>query len=301
LRVAILSRKPGLYSTRRLKEAGERRGHKVEIVDYLRCCMNITSHDPMVMHQGRRLVGFDAVIPRIGASHTSYGAAVVRQFELMGVFATNDAEAIVRSHDKLRCLQLLAEREIGLPATGVAHSSKDLDCLISSVGGLPLVIKLLEGSPGTGAILADTRQAAESVIEAFQELNAKSLVQKFVQEASGASLRCFVVGGRVVAAMRRQAPPGEFRSNLHRGGRAEAVKLTLHERHTAIDVAAATGLKVAGVDVLRSQHGPLVMAVNSTPELEAIEAATGVDVAGKIYKFLEDSVAPRDVREQIEV
>jgi ribosomal protein S6--L-glutamate ligase len=218
----------------------------------------------------------------------------------MGVIVANDADGIARSHDKLRCLQLLAEREIGLPATGVAHSSKDLDCLIASVGGPPLVIKLLEGVPSAGTILVNTRQAAESVIEAFQELNAKSLVQSFVKEASGTSLRCFVVGGRVIAAMRRLAPQGEFRSNLHRGGKAEVVKLTMHERHIAVEATAAMGLKVAGVDMLRSDHGPLVMAVNSTPELEAIEAATGVDVAGKIYKFLEDSASPRDLLEHVE-
>ena len=286
MKIAILSRNPSLYSTQRLQEASARRGHDVRVIDYLRCYMNITAH-PSVMYQGQTLDDFDAIIPRIGASHTCYGAAVVRQFEIISVLCANDAEAITRSHDKLRCLQLLAQQGISLPRTGVAHSSKDLGNLLRSVGGAPLVVKLLNGTPGIGAILAETEHAAESVLEAFQGLDANSLVQQFVKDAAGTSLRCLVVGRRVVASMKRTAPEGEFRSNLHRGGRAEKVKLSPQERRTALLAAQTMGLKVAGVDMLRSAEGPLVMAVNSTPELECIERTTRVDVAGKIIEFLE--------------
>ena len=295
MRIGILSRNASLYSTDRLLQAGLVRGHHVRVIDYLRCSMNITSEGAAVLYQGESLQGFDAIIPRIGASRASYGTAVVRQFEIMGIFTANGSEAIARSHDKLRCLQLLAQRGIALPATGFAHSAKDLDTLIRSVGGAPLVVKLLT-TQGIGAILAETHQAAESVVEAFQGLEANSLVQAFIREASGCSLRCFVIGGKVVAAMRRLAPPGEFRSNLHRGGTAELVKLSREERRVAVKAATALGLDVAGVDLLRSSEGPLVMAVNSSPELEAIEQATDVDVAGRIYSFLEEHLAPREKR-----
>ena len=280
MKIAILSRNSKLYSTLRLREAGRQREHEVHVIDYLRCYMDIASHKPKVIYQGKPLVGYDAVIPRIGASYTFYGAAVVRQFEVMGVFCVNESTAISRSRDKLRSLQLLARRGIGLPVTAFAHSTKDVSGIIDAVGGAPLVIKLLEGTQGIGVILAETRKAAEAVIEAFRGLDANILVQEFIKEAGGADLRCFVVGGRVVAAMKRQAATGEFRSNLHRGGSAERAKLTPEERTTAIRAAKTMGLNVAGVDLLRSNHGPVVMEVNSSPGLEGIENATGVDVSG---------------------
>ena len=286
MKIGILSRGPKLYSTKRLKEAAEERGHDVSIVDYARCYMNITSHRPSVIFQGDSL-DFDAVIPRIGASYTFYGTAVVRQFEMMGVFPSNESQAITRSRDKLRSLQLLAREGIGLPVTGFAHSTKDIDGLINTVGGAPLVIKLLEGTQGIGVVLAETKKAAESVIEAFRGLNANILVQEFIKEAGGTDIRCLVVGGRVVASMMRKAQPGEFRSNLHRGGTSELIRITPEERSTAVRAAKTMGLNVAGVDILRSNHGPLVMEVNSTPGLEGIEKATEIDVAGMIIEFLE--------------
>lgn len=289
MKIAILSRKASLYSTRRLKEAGRQRGHEMEVIDYLRCYMDITSHRPKVMFQGRDLTGFDAVIPRIGAAQTFYGTAVVRQFEMMGVFPVNESQAITRSRDKLRSLQLLARDGVGLPVTGFAHSTKDIDGLIDLVGGAPLVVKLIEGTQGVGVVLAETRAAAQTVIEAFRGIDANILVQEFIKEAGGSDLRCFVVGGKVVAAMKRQAAPGEFRSNLHRGGTAEKVRITPEERATATRAARSMGLNVAGVDILRSNHGPVVIEVNSSPGLEGIERASGVDVAGKIIEFIEKS------------
>lgn len=299
MKIGILSRKPSLYSTRRLKEAGQQRGHDVQIIDYLRCYMNIAAHKPMVMYQGKPLEHFQAVIPRIGASRTFYGTAVVRQFEMMGVFPANESQAITRSRDKLRCLQLLSRQGIGLPVTGFANSTKDIDGLISIVGGAPLVIKLLQGTQGIGVILAENVKAAEAVIEAFRELDADILVQEFIKEAQGMDIRCFVVGGRVIAAMQRKAPAGEFRSNLHRGGTAGKVKLTPEERSTALRAAKSMGLNVAGVDILRSNHGPLVMEVNSSPGLEGIEKATGIDVAGKIIEFLEKRAVHGKTRDRI--
>jgi ribosomal protein S6--L-glutamate ligase len=291
VKIAILSRNPSLFSTARLKEAGEARGHTVRVIDYLRCYMNITSHRPQVIFQGKELEGFDAVIPRIGATHTFYGTAVVRQFEMMRVFTVNDSQAISRSRDKLRALQLLARNGIGLPVTGFAHSTKDIDGLLETVGGPPVIVKLIEGTQGKGVVLAETRKAAESVITAFRQLEANILVQEYIKEARGADIRAFVVGGRVVASMLRQGPPGEFRSNLHRGGTAERIRLTPEERSTAVRAAKTMGLNVAGVDLLRSNHGPVVMEVNSSPGLEGIEAATGVDVGGKIVEFIEKSLA----------
>jgi len=293
VKISILSRKASLYSTRRLKEAGEERGHTVRVIDYLRCYMNIASHRPQVVYQGRALEGIEAIIPRIAASYTFYGTAVVRQFEMMGVFSTNSSIAISRSRDKLRCLQLLSRKGVGLPVTGFAHSTKDVSGLLEIVGGAPLVIKLLEGTQGIGVVLAETQKAAESVIEAFRGLDANILVQEFIKEAGGTDIRCFVVGDRVVAAMKRSGGPGEFRSNLHRGGKAEKVKLTPEERSTAVRSAREMGLRVAGVDLLRSNHGPLVMEVNSSPGLEGIETATGIDVAGKIIEYLEKNAKPR--------
>jgi ribosomal protein S6--L-glutamate ligase len=286
MRIAILSRRPSLYSTSRLKEAGKNRGHEMSVVDYLRCYMDITSRRPQVIYQGEPLK-VDAVIPRIGASNTFYGTAVVRQFEMMGVFVANESQAISRSRDKLRSLQLLARDGVGLPVTGCAHSTKDIDGVISLAGGTPLVVKLIEGTQGVGVILAETKKAAQAVIEAFRGLDANILVQEFIKEAGGADVRCFVVGGRVVATMKRQAGPGEFRSNLHRGGTAEKIKISPEERSTAVRAARTMGLNISGVDVLRSNHGAVVMEVNSSPGLEGIEKATGVDVAGKIIEFIE--------------
>lgn len=299
LKIAILSRKPSLYSTRRLKEAGEQRGHDIHIVDYLRCYMNITAHRPSVMYQGRELAGFDAVIPRIGASKTFYGTAVVRQFEMMGVFPANESQAISRSRDKLRCLQLLARQGIGLPVTGFAHSTKDTGNLIQIVGGAPLVVKLLEGTQGIGVILAETAKAAEAVIEGFREMDANILVQEYIRESGGADIRCLVVGGKVVAAMRRQAKPGEFRANVHRGGSVEKAKLTSEERSIAVRAAKTMGLGVAGVDLLRSNHGPVVIEVNSSPGLEGVERATNIDVGGKIIEFVEKNAKRRAATDRI--
>ncbi len=300
MKIAILSQDITLYSTRRLKEAGEKRGYEMKVINYLRCYMNITSHRPMLVYQGKQLEDFDAVIPRIGASKTFYGTAVVRQFEMMGVFSTNSSQAISRSRDKLRCLQLLAREGIGLPVTGFANSTQDIDGLIDMVGGAPLVIKLLEGTQGIGVVLAETHQAAKSVIEAFRGLDANILVQEFIKEAEGADIRCFVVGEKVIAAMKRQGAAGEFRSNLHRGGTAEKIKLTPEERSTAIRAVKTMGLKVAGVDMLRSNHGPVVIEVNSSPGLEGIETATGVDVAGKIIEFIEKNAVKGKMRDRMQ-
>ncbi|HWL09873.1 MAG TPA: 30S ribosomal protein S6--L-glutamate ligase [Planctomicrobium sp.] len=299
LKIAILSRKASLYSTQRLKEAGERRGHQVQVIDYLRCYMNITSHHPTVVYSGQELNDVDAVIPRIGASHTFYGTAVVRQFEMMGIFTANESQAITRSRDKLRCLQLLSRDGIGLPVSACAHSTKDIDGVIDIVGGAPLVVKIVEGTQGVGVILAETRKAAEAVIEAFRGVEANILVQEFIREAAGSDLRCIVVGNKVVAAMMRTAPTGEFRSNLHRGGSAELVKITPEERTTAVRAAKSMGLRVAGVDILRSRHGPVVMEVNSSPGLEGIEKATQIDVAGKIIEFVEKHVETADSKDRI--
>lgn len=299
MKIVILSRDGALYSTRRLREAGEKRGHAMQVIDHMRCYMDITSHRPKVLYQGKPLEGVDAVIPRIGASNTFYGTAVVRQFEIMEVFTTNESQAISRSRDKLRSLQLLARRGIGLPVTGFAHSTQDIDGLIELVGGAPLVIKLLEGTQGIGVVLAETYQAAKSVIEAFRGLDANILVQEFIKEAGGADLRCFVLGDKVIAAMKRQGAPGEFRSNLHRGGSAEKIKLTPEERSTAVRAAKAMGLRVAGVDLLRSNHGPVVMEVNSSPGIEGIEKATDIDVADKIIEYLEKNANAEKNRDRI--
>ena len=289
MKIGILSRGPKLYSTRRLKEAAIERGHEARVVDYARLYMNITSHRPSVIFRGESL-DFDTVIPRIGASYTFYGTAVVRQFEIMGVFPANESQAITRARDKLRSLQLLAAEGVGLPVTGFAHSTKDIEGLLNIVGGAPLVIKLLEGTQGIGVVLAETNPAAESVIEAFRGLDANILVQEFIKEAGGTDIRCLVVGGRVVASMLRRAEPGEFRSNIHRGGSTEMIRITPEERSTAVRAAKIMGLNIAGVDILRSNHGPLVMEVNTSPGLEGIEKATNIDVAGLIIAFLEKNV-----------
>ena len=292
MKIAILSRNPRLYSTRRLIEAAEARGHTVEVLDVLRVYMNITSGKPEIHYKGETLIGYDAVIPRIGASVTFYGTAVLRQFEVMGVYPVNESVAISRSRDKLRSLQLLSRRNVGMPVTGFSHSPDDTDDLLDFIGKPPYVIKLLEGTQGIGVVLAETRKAAESVIEAFRGLKAQILVQEFIAEAGGADIRCLVVGGKVVAAMKRQAKEGEFRSNLHRGGSATLVKLTKDERATAVNAAKIMGLNVAGVDLLRSDRGPLVMEVNSSPGLEGIEKASEKDVAGMIIELIEQNARP---------
>jgi len=293
MKIAILSRKQSYYSTRRLVEAAEQRGHEAHVIDTLRCYMDIASHRPGIHYNGEALTGFDAVIPRIGASITFYGTAVLRQFEMMDIYPLNESVAISRSRDKLRSLQLLSRRGIGLPVTGFANSPDDVQDLIKMVGGAPLVIKLLEGTQGIGVVLAETQKAAESVIEAFMGLKANILVQEYIKEAGGADIRCFVIGERVVASMKRQAQEGEFRSNLHRGGSASLIKITPEERTAAVRAAKVMGLNVAGVDLLRSNHGPVVMEVNSSPGLEGIEAASGKDVAGMIIQFIERNARPK--------
>ncbi len=292
MKVLVLSRNASLYSTSALVNAAEARGHEVRVVDYLRCYMNITAHNPKMFIEGEELTA-DAVIPRIGASHTFYGNAVVRQFEMMGVFTVNDSVAIARSRDKLRSMQLLARKGVGLPITGFAHSTDATVELIKMCGGAPLVIKLLEGTQGVGVVLAETAKAAESVIEAFKGLRADILVQEFIKEAQGADIRCIVVDGKVVASMKRQAAEGEFRSNLHRGGTAEKVKITPEERSVAIRAAKIMGLNFAGVDLLRSNHGPVVMEVNSSPGLEGIEKSSGKPVADMVIDFIEKAAVKR--------
>ena len=286
MKIAILSRNPKLYSTRRLVEAAKERGHTPVVVDTLRCYMNMAMARPSIHYKGEELRDVDAVIPRIGASISFYGCAVVRQFEMMRVYSVNESVAIARSRDKLRSMQLLARRDIGMPVTGFAHSPDDIPDLLDMVGGTPVVVKLLEGTQGVGVVLAETRKAAESVIEAFLGINVDIMVQEFIAESKGTDVRCFVVGDKVVAAMQRTGKPGEFRSNLHRGGSAELTKITPTERRTAVRAAKAMGLNVAGVDLIRSNHGPLVLEVNSSPGLEGIEAASGKDVAGSIIGFI---------------
>ncbi|MEZ8577343.1 30S ribosomal protein S6--L-glutamate ligase [Vibrio splendidus] len=292
MRIAILSRNENLYSTSRLKAAGEARGHQVDVIDTLHCDIDIASNNPKIRYMGEELPQYDAVIPRIGASITFYGTAVVRQFEMMGTFCINESVAISRSRDKLRSLQLLSRKGIGLPKTGFASRPDKIQDLIKNVGGAPLVIKLLEGTQGIGVVLAETNKAAESVIEAFMGLKANILVQEFIEEANGADIRCFVVGNKVIAAMKRQAGEGEFRSNLHRGGTAQLIKLTKEERATAINAAKIMGLNLCGVDILQSKNGPVVMEVNSSPGLEGIEKATGKDVADMIFGFIEKNAKP---------
>ena len=287
MRLVVLSQKPELYSPRRVVEAAERAGHEVQVIDYLRCSMDITAHKPRVMVDGEEIEGVDAVLPRIAASANFYGTAVVRQFEMQNVFTVNTSQAISRSRDKLRCLQLLSRKGIAMPITAFGHSGTEVKQLIETVGGAPLIVKLLEGTQGIGVVLCETAKAAESVIEAFRNLQANILVQEFIAEADGADMRCFVVGKKVVAAMVRQGAPGEFRSNIHRGGSGSKVKLTPEERSIAVRAAKAMNLRVAGVDMIRSNHGPLVIEVNSSPGLEGIERATGVDVAGEIVRYIE--------------
>ena len=287
MKIFVLSRNPKLYSTRRIVEAAEKRGHQVLVVDPLRCYMNITASRPMVYYRQTALDDIDAVIPRIGASVTFYATAVLRQFEMMGVYCLNESVAISRSRDKLRAMQLLSRKGMGMPVTAFAHSSKMKQDIIRLVGGAPLVIKLVEGTQGKGVILAETDNAAESLIEAFRNLDAYFLVQEYIKEAEGADLRCFVIGNKVVASMMRKAKSGEFRANLHLGGTASGVKLTPEERKAAIKAASIMGLNVAGVDILRSNHGALILEVNSSPGLEGIERASSKDVAAIMIDYIE--------------
>lgn len=287
MKLAILSRKTDLYSTRRLKEAAEKRGHEVLIIDHLKCDMVIQQNALEMYYEGEKLEGFDAVIPRIGASVTFYGTAVVRQFEMMDVFSANRSIAIVRSRDKLRSLQMLAASGLGLPRTAFTNYSKEEKQIIQKLGGAPLIVKLLEGTQGLGVVLAETLKAAKSVIEAFHGLKARIIIQEFIKEAKAADIRAFVVDGEVVGAMKRQGREGEFRSNLHRGGTAELIKLSRVEKAAAIRAAKAMGLSIAGVDMLQSDRGPLILEVNSSPGLQGIEAATKKDIAGKIIEFVE--------------
>ncbi|AZZ98413.1 30S ribosomal protein S6--L-glutamate ligase [Pseudoalteromonas sp. R3] len=293
MKIAILSRNKNLYSTRRLIEAAKERGHEPVVLDVLRCYMNINSNEPEIHFKGEKVVDVDAVVPRIGASVTFYGCAVLRQFEMMGIYPLNESVAITRSRDKLRSLQLLSRKGVGMPITGFANKPDDVKDLLEMVGGAPVVIKLLEGTQGIGVVLAETRKAAESVIEAFMGLKANIMVQEYIKEAGGADIRCFVIGDKVIAAMKRQAQEGEFRSNLHRGGSASLIRITPEERKTAVAAAKAMGLNVAGVDLLRSERGPLVMEVNSSPGLEGIEKATGKDIAGMIIEFMEKNAASK--------
>lgn len=284
--IAILSQDPTLYSTRRLKESAMELGHDVRVVDYLRCTMTVQAGNPEVFYQGRPLTGLDAIIPRIGNGNTIYGTAVVRHFELAGVKSLNNAQAILTARDKLRCLQILSREGVGIPITGYAHSPLDHSRIIESVGGAPLVIKLLEGTHGIGVVLAETKTAAQSVIEAFRGLDANIMVQEFIKEAAGEDIRCFVAGDRVVAAMKRKSKGADFRANMHRGATSELAILTPGEIRTALLATKALGLDVAGVDMLRSTRGPLVIEVNASPGLEGIEKATGVDVASVMVSTL---------------
>lgn len=287
MKIAMLARNANLYSHKRLKEAAESRGHELDIIDTLRCYMNIASRRPEIYYNGEKLTGYDAVIPRIGASITFYGMAVLRQFEMMGVYPLNESVAIGRSRDKLRSMQLLARDGIGLPVTTFAHDPKQTEEVLNLAGGAPIVIKLLEGTQGIGVVLADTDRSAKSVVEAFRGAGVNILLQEFIKEAGGTDIRAIVIGGKVVAAMKRSGAEGEFRSNLHRGGSAQVVKLSSEERATAVRAAKSLGLNACGVDMLRANHGPVVMEVNSSPGLEGVEKATGLDIAGKMIEYLE--------------
>jgi len=292
MKIAILSRDGSLYSCKRLREAAQSRGHEIDIIDPLSCYMNINPAAPSVHYQGRQLDKYHAVIPRIGSAITFYGTAVLRQFEMLGSFPLNESVAITRARDKLRSMQILAREGIGLPTTGFANAPDDTSDLIALVGGAPLVVKLVEGTQGIGVVLAETRQAAESVIDAVRGLNAHILFQEYIREAEGRDIRCLVVGKRVVGAIERQAKPGDFRSNLHRGGTANKVQITTEEKAIAIKAACTLGLDVAGVDILRSNRGPLVMEVNASPGLEGIESTTGLDIAGMMLDYIEHRAKP---------
>lgn len=301
MKIVILSRNVKLYSTKRLVEAAKERGHEAVVLDHSQCDLVIEKNKPAIHYKGEKLTHVDAVIPRIGASITFYGTAVVRQFEMMKVFTANESQAIVRSRDKLRSLQILAREGLGMPKTVFTNHSKEVMRVIQKVGGAPLVIKLLEGTQGLGVVLAETDKAAESVIEAFYGLKTRVIVQEFIKEAKGADIRAFVVDGEVVGAMRRQAKEGEFRSNLHRGGTASLIKLSRVEKAAALKAAKALGLAIAGVDMLQSSRGPLILEVNSSPGLEGIEKATKINIAGKIIEFVERNAKGKGSKDKIGV
>lgn len=290
MKIVVLSRNPHLYSTSRLVEAGQKKGHEMLVLDHTKCDLLIEKKNPQIFYKGKPIEGVDAVIPRIGASVTFYGTAVVRQFEMMKVFSATESQALVRSRDKLRSLQILARAGLGLPKTAFTNYSKDVKTVIQNVGGAPCIIKLLEGTQGVGVVLAENQNAAESVLEAFNGLKARVIVQEFIKEAGGADIRAFVVDGVVVGAMKRQAKEGEFRSNLHRGGSAQIIELTDEEENAALKAAKVLGLGIAGVDMLQSKKGPLIMEVNSSPGLEGIEGATGKDIANTIIRYIERHV-----------
>ncbi|MBI3142348.1 MAG: 30S ribosomal protein S6--L-glutamate ligase [Bacteroidetes bacterium] len=290
MKIVVLSRNPRLYSTQRIREVGEQRGHEMLVIDHTKCDIVIERKKPQIFYKGHEVTGIDAVIPRIGASVTFYGTAVVRQFEMMKVFTTTESQALMRSRDKLRSLQILSRAGLGLPKTAFTNYSKDVSALIRQVGGAPCVIKLLEGTQGMGVVLAETKSAAESVLEAFQGLKVRVIVQEFIKEAEGGDIRAFVVDGVVVAAMKRQAKEGEFRSNLHRGGTASPIELTEEEENTALKAAKVMGLGIAGVDMLQSKNGPKIMEVNSSPGLEGIERATEKNIANAIIRYIERNV-----------
>jgi len=286
LHIAVLSRNRSLYSTRRLVESIVNKGHKASVLDHLKCDIVIEQEKPTIFYQGEELTDIDAVIPRIGASVTFYGAAVVRQFEMMGITTAVESQALVRSRDKLRSLQILARSDVGMPKTVFTNYSKEVKKIIDSVGGAPLIVKLLEGTQGYGVVLAPTKKAAESIIEAFHSMKARVIVQEFIQEAKGADIRAFVIGNRVVGAMKRQGKEGEFRSNLHQGGTGQLIKLSKRERQVALTAAKVMGLSIAGVDMLQSERGPLVLEVNSSPGLEGIEKTTNKDIASEVITYV---------------
>ncbi len=293
MKIGILSRNSSLYSTRRLTEAIEAKGHEAKVIDHLKCDIVIEQDKPDIYYKGESLSDLDAVIPRIGASVTFYGAAVVRQFEMMNIFTAVESQALVRSRDKLRSLQILAKAGVGLPKTVFTNYSKEVNKLIDSVGGAPLIVKLLEGTQGYGVVLAPTKKAAQSIIEAFHSMKARVIVQEFIQESKGADIRAFVVNGKVVGAMKRQGKEGEFRSNLHQGGTGSLIKLSKKEREAALTSAQAMGLPIAGVDMLQSERGPLILEVNSSPGLEGIEKSTEKDVAGAVIRYVTNAVQAR--------
>lgn len=296
MKIAVLSRNERLYSTKRLVEAAATRGHKVDVVDHLKCIIITEQKKPAIYYNGRYLEDYDAVIPRIGASVTFYGSAVVRQFEMMKTLTTVESQALIRSRDKLRSLQILSRDGLGLPKTVFTNYSMDVDEILSEVGGAPVIIKLLEGTQGLGVVLAETKKAATSVIQAFHNLKARIIVQEFIRESKGADIRAFVVDGKVVGAMRRQGKEGEFRSNLHRGGTSEVIELNKEEKSAATRAAKSLGLQVAGVDMLQSSRGPLIIEVNSSPGLRGIESATGVDIAGKIIQYIEKNATQKKIQ-----
>lgn len=296
MKLVMLARNPSLYSHRRIVEAARARGHEIDVINTLHVHMNITSNRPLLRHGGRTLPTYDAVIPRIGASVTNYGLAVLRQFEMQGVFPLNESVAIGRSRDKLRALQILARAGVGLPTTAFAHGPRKAEEVVAEVGGAPVIIKLLEGTQGMGVILAETNASATSIIEAFSAANVNILVQEYIREASGSDVRALVIGGKVVAAMKRTSRKGEFRSNLHRGGKAEAVDLTEEEKSAALKSVEAMGLNVAGVDMLRSSRGTLVLEVNASPGIEGMEGATKIDVAGAMIELLEAHARPGETQ-----